>query len=79
MKIQQQVEVGKAYRLGSYESYGSRVLVTVTAIRLNETAWYDDHQEGGWESKGMVEWVDGNGTIGWQCLEYAKDNWDAAK
>ena len=74
-----QIEVGRTYRQGSYKS-PDRVKVTVTAILPDEQGWYDDHQEGGWWSKGCVEFTvhgkyGGEGFV--TSLEYAQDHWEA--
>lgn len=74
---------GLKYRLGSYKS-PERHVVIVTRFDPNQFDWYDDHQEGGWESKGVVYFRYEDPLMNtmhgetWEALEYAKDNWSEA-
>jgi len=71
------IEVGKKYETDSYKGTD---IVTVTKINPSEKGWYDDHQEGGWWSKGIVEGIyksDGDECL--ESLEYAQDFWTEVK
>jgi hypothetical protein len=75
------IEVGRRYRLGSYESRGRSPLVVVTRIEPDEGSFYDDHQEGGWYSRGVVYYQEveaGLKVTDEQSLEYAQDFWSEA-
>jgi hypothetical protein len=69
------IEVGKSYKVDSYKTNKSHI-VTVNDVDLNEKMWYDDHQDGGWWSKGSVSATDDNGTEIYESLEYAEDLWE---
>ena len=73
------IEIGSSYRLGRYKS-PSRKMVTVIELCDGMTGWYDDHQGGGFDSRGVVCFVfgedDDDKEIFFESYEYAKDNWD---
>ena len=69
------IEPGSSYRLGSYQS-PEREAVTVTKVCGDTTGWYDDHQGGGYESRGVVWFTfDDDDEPFWESIEYALDNW----
>jgi len=58
----------------SYHIYENTFGV-VTAIDTESRGWYDDHQDGGWTSKGMITVKLDNGDFFNEPIEYANDYW----
>lgn len=73
------IETGSSYRLGSYKS-PEREVVTVAKVCSDTTGWYDDHQDGGYESRGVVWFTFGGDDEPFcESIEYALDNWCPAE
>ena len=79
-----EIEVGQTYRRGSYQSHGQCEPITVISIEPDHRGWYDDHQGGGWMCKGVATFrfhgplEEHCDCIGWDAIDYAKDNWIAS-